>query len=164
MVKFCYIALCLLLCIQCREAAPDTAGEDSQELDLTQAELPTKDQPAPAVRELLSGWKEYQDLASSLDGIYRVGNREELRLLLEEILEKEKALGESEYPELFDRPQVFSRQKVFKTYLLKTKASIEYRTDPLPAARDMIAAFNALGRQFNVLVNSQLDTTLISDE
>ena len=115
-------------------------------------------------REIVSSWPEFLSLEKSLDGFFRVENNEELSLLLDELIDKEKAVAESDYPELFATPQIYSRQKVFKTYLLKTKATIIYRTDPRPPAEEMIRAYNDLCTQFNTLVNNQLDKELLNEE
>ncbi|HZJ20127.1 MAG TPA: hypothetical protein VFD35_07215, partial [Pricia sp.] len=64
----------------------------------------------------------------------------------------------------FDKPQVKSRQKVFKTYILKVKGDIFYRIDPQESVVEMIKAYNAFRNQFNVVVNNTLDTDLILEE
>ena len=79
-------------------------------------------------------------------------------------MEKQNALAVSNYPEIFDKPQVKSRQKVFKTYILKVRATLEYRKDPMESTIEMVNAFNGLRNQFNVMVNYNLDTKMILDE
>lgn len=164
MVRLRFIALCLLLLSGCRDATLRQDVEVSEEENLKGAEFPKKTVLRADVREIINVWPEFQELESSMDNLYRVENREELQLLLDELIEKEKALAESEYPELFKTPQVFSRQKVFKTHLLQVKANLEYRTETREAVDGMIEAYNILCNQFNVLLNSKLDTDLLSDE
>jgi hypothetical protein len=164
MVRLCFIALCLLLLSGCRDATVLQEVAVSEEENLRGAAFPKKAVLRTEVREIIDDWPEFQELESSMDKLYRVENREELQLLLDELIEKEKALAESEYPELFDRPQVFSRQKVFKTHLLQVKANLEYRTKTMEAVDGMIEAYNILCNQFNVLLHSNLNTDLLSDE
>lgn len=136
-----------------------TGNEGLQDL-----ELPHKVSLNSSARELVNEWPEYLSLETSLDGFDRVENREDLSLLVEEILEKEKAISASNYPPRFDKPQVKSRQKVFRTQLLKVKAHLEYRTEAMPALNEMMEAYNAMCTQLNVIVNNNLDTELLSDE
>jgi hypothetical protein len=154
----------LLVVWSCQEGKqqPEEADTGSQNLD--SLALPGKGALNPAARQLVVEWPEFLSLETSLDGFQRIENIEDLRLLVEEILEKEKLLSESEYPERLDKPQVQSRQKVFRTRLLKVKAQLEYRTDPRPALSEMMEAYNALTAQLNVIANNNLDTDLITDE
>ncbi len=164
MARLCFISFCLLLFYGCRDA-PETeevaaaAGEK-----LKGAEFPEKTALRPEVREIVNGWPEFRELESSMESLYRVANSEELLLLLDELVDNEKAMAESEYPDLFNKPQVFSRQKVFKTRLLQVKANLEYRKETSVAVEDMIGAYNILCNQLNVLLNSNLDTDLLSDD
>jgi hypothetical protein len=84
--------------------------------------------------------------------------------VLDDLVEKQKALEDSEYPPAFDLPQVRSRQRVMKTFILKTRAAVEYRVDATDPAVEMIEAYNAMRNQFNVIVNNTFDTKLILDE
>ena len=68
------------------------------------------------------------------------------------------------YPASFDIPQIKGRQKVFKTYILKTKGDLEYRQDPKESLIEMINAFNNLRNQFNVVVNNTLPDELRANE
>ena len=70
----------------------------------------------------------------------------------------------SVYPAEFDIPQIKGRQKVLKTYILKTKGDLEYRLDPENSLKETIQAFNALREQFNVVVNNTLPEDLIKNE
>ena len=68
------------------------------------------------------------------------------------------------YPNSFDIPQIKGRQKVFKTYVLKTKGDLEYRQNPKESLVEMITAFNDLRNQFNVVVNNTLPDELRANE
>lgn len=160
----CITMVVLFLLVNCKDRADTEQAVATDNTSLKTGELPEIMNVNPRARELLNAWPEFLDLENSMPSVYRVANREELRLLLDEIIEKEKAVADSVYPTGFDKPQVYSRQKVFKTYLLKAKAMLEYRTDPTEATVEMLNAYNALRREFDVLVNNPLDTNLISDD
>ena len=113
---------------------------------------------------ILETWPEFNELDVAFDALYSVENNEELILLIDQLIEKQNALTSSTYPEAFDIPQVKSRQKVLKTYILKVKATLEYRKDPIEPTIEMVTAFNGMRNQFNVVVNSTLDTKMILDE
>lgn len=114
--------------------------------------------------EIIKDWQEFKGLETTFESLYRVDNREDLTLVIEDLIEKQKILEASSYPKAFDMPQIKSRQKVFKTYILKTKGSLEYRTGVKESTLEMVTAYNALRNQFGVLANSVLDTNLILNE
>ncbi len=164
MAKLYLLVLCLALCCQCRQARDTGQEGTTQEARLQLSGLPKKIPLTPGARELVSDWPEYLELENSLDELSRVETREDLRLLLDELLEKEKALAASDYPDLFDAPQVKGREKVFKTYLLKAKAQLEYRQNPMAATGEMMTAYNVLCDELNTMVRGTLDRKLLSDE
>ena len=84
-----------------------------------------------------------------------------MALTIDDLIEKQKELVASEYPEKFDIPQIKSRQKVFRTYILKIKGDLYYYQNPEESIMQMFEAYNAFRNQFNVVVNNTLDTNLI---
>ena len=114
--------------------------------------------------EAIKGWQEFKTLETTFESLYRVDNREDLTLVIEDLIEKQKMLEASSYPEIFNKPQIKSRQKVFKTYILKTKGNLEYRVGVQESTLEMVTAYNAFRNQFGILVNSVLDTNLILNE
>ncbi len=139
-----------------------SSGISVIEIDVSQ--LPQRSAINPRANAILKDWPAFQELETSFDGLYRVENNEDLILVVEEMVKRQNELEDSDYPEAFDIPQVKSRQKVFKTYLLKLKAASEYRTEVMPPAREMLEAYNAFREQFNIIVNNTLDLNLILDE
>ena len=92
--------------------------------------------------------------------LYTSEYAEDLILVTEDMIEKQKELEASSYPLEFDIPQIKGRQKVLKTYILKIKGDLEYRVNPEASLKEMIGAFNALRDQFNVVVNNTLPQDL----
>lgn len=143
----------------------DGAPTESKEIQFLQiSELPSKSSINPKASAIVGNWKEFNDFDAGLDALYSVTSREELAIVLDDLVERQKHLENEPYPESFDIPQVKSRQKILKTFILKTRAAVEYRTDATPAAVEMITAYNSLRNQFNVIVNNTLDTKLLTDE
>ncbi len=115
-------------------------------------------------RAILNEWPEYNTMAASVESVYRAENEEDLILVIEDIIEHQKLLEESVYPETFDTPPIKSRQRVLKTYILKVKAALENRTELTVPVTDMIVAYNSMRLQFNVIVNNNLDSLLILNQ
>ncbi|MGB5667147.1 MAG: hypothetical protein WBM53_09885 [Maribacter sp.] len=164
MRKLLYIGTLLLVILSCREKTQETVSEDTSDYELSTEEWPKKFMVNSTASKILNEWPEFNALEVSYDALYNIANRDDLSLNIENIIEGLKLLEDSEYPEQFNKPQIKSRQKVFKTYVLKVKGDLIYRLDPQESVLEMINAFNSLRKQFNVIVNNTLDTKLILDE
>lgn len=157
---FC-IAIFFALCISCKQPPEEVEIKKVTTEEWAIDSLPNRVAMNSKVLQIMKDWPEFNTLDLSFDALYKAENREDLILIVEDFVEKQKILAASEYPEVFNIPQIKSRQKVLKTFILKTKAALEYRTDLLEPARELIIAYNALREQFNVTVNNTLDTNLI---
>ena len=164
MRKIMPILTLFILLQACQETKGE--GESSKEeiqffaLDSMPSRVALNSKAANIVRN----WREFNDLETGFDALSTVVNEEDLILVLEDLVDKQKQLEEGFYPPEFDIPQVKSRQKVLKTFIYKTRAAAEYRIDATDPAIEMINAYNALRAQLNVIVNNTLDTELIIDE
>lgn len=164
MVKRVFLGVFLLLWLSCKEHKADVGGDDTVSHEIPADNWPKKNNiDAKALKEL-EDWAAYQTLESSFDALYTVTNREDLSLVIENMIEAQKNLAKSKYPEPFDTPRVKSRQKVFTTYMLKVKGDLYYRIDPRESILQMIAAYNAFRNQFNIIVKNTLDTQLILED
>ncbi len=146
-----------------KEGKPDTVVNSTTQFVSFQNTPKTVTINAEASK-ILSSWPEFQALQNSFEVMYRAENNEDLVLAIDDILEKEKALRESIYPEVFDKEQIKSRQKVVRTFLLKIKASLAESTDVNEPIKQMLTARNAFRNQFNRIISSKLDTKLILNE
>ncbi|NNE02190.1 MAG: hypothetical protein HKN52_03405 [Eudoraea sp.] len=164
MRKIMLLVLVVLSAVSCKENTNDIADNDIDPITLELKKLPKRAAVNAKAAAILKDWVAYNAFNTTFDGLYNVENMEDLDLVLEDLIEKQKELAESEYPMEFDIPQIKSRQKVVQTFILKTSATVEYRTDPTEPAIEMINAYNALRNQFNVIVNNTLDTNLLLDE
>lgn len=153
-----------LLLLSCNQNRNNSSVDGAGEGDFTTEGLPKVFQVNAKAKEILGSWPEFNGLESSFEALYQAKNKEDLGFVIDDLIEKQKLLAASTYPEAFDIPQIKSRQKVFRTYILKVKASLEYRTETTTPALEMVQAYNAMRNQFNVIVNNTLDTQLILDE
>ena len=113
---------------------------------------------------ILESWPEYNAFDTSVEVLYKAENLEDLAIALEDLIEKQKLLLKSKYPEDYNVPQIKSRQKVVLTYMLKLKADLEYRLPTEVSTRELLEANNAMRTQFNVEINNPLDNSLILEE
>ncbi len=164
MKKLFFVGLILGFFISCGKEIKEVSTEDSTEANFDQKKFPPKVAITSRANDSIKNWPEFKAFETSFDAVYRIENKADLSLAIEDLIEKQKLLDASVYPKLFDNPQIKSRQKVLKTFILKTKGNLEYQMDTREATIEMINAYNALRNQFNVMVNNTIDTKLIFDE
>ncbi len=164
MRKIVLAAAAVLFFLSCQEQPAGATDETSRNENLSLSSLEKVVETDPKAMEYLNAWPEYRALESEIERVYESENKEDLILVVEELIQKQNALEASVYPEPFDVPQIRSRQKVFKTYLLKLKAALDDRSEALTPAKEMVVAYNAMRKQFNVIVNNTLDTNLILED
>ncbi len=164
MRKLCYCIAVLLLLMACKNNNGTPDETQDEELAFNYQKMPKKLDLNPEATKLVEDWVEFKTLSSSFDVLYRARNNEDLILAIDDLIEKEKLLAASTYPGVLDDFQIKSRQRVLKTYFLKVKASILNNHDATEPTIEMLEAYNAFRRQFNVVLNSQLDEKLILDE
>lgn len=155
----------ILLLISCKGDKDQTIAEDTSSFEIRTDEWPPKAGPNPKTSEIIKNWEEFNALEISFDAIYNIENTEDLSLVLEDLIEKQKALAESTYPEPFNKPQIKSRQKVFHTFVLKSKGDLIYRIDSQKSVLEMIDSHNAMINQMNAITSNTLDLkTLLERE
>lgn len=164
MIRFILLAIVCITFTCCQDKKPELISNDSSAYEISTEKWPKKSDVNAKAQDILKDWEEYNAFEASFDALYNVANRDDLELTIEDLIEKQNALEISKYPEKFDQPQVKSRQKIFKTYMLKVKGDIFYRTDPQESVVEMIDAYSAFRDQFNVTVNNTLNTDLILEE
>lgn len=148
----------------CKDGVGDIPGTEETGWEIVASNLPKKSTINPKAQAIVLKWKEFYAFEKSFDQIYTSEFREDFVLVIEDLIEKQKALESGTYPKEFDIPQIKGRQKVLKTYILKIKGNLEYRQNPESSIKEMIAAFNAMREQFNITVNYTLPEDLINDE
>jgi hypothetical protein len=152
-----------MLLVSCKEKKGQDA-EDTSAYDISIKNWPSKSNVNAKVGAIIEKWPEYGDLDTTFDGLYTVENTEDLSLIIEDLIKNQKLLAESGYPESFDKAQIKSRQKVFHTFILKTKGDLEYRLDPQKSVTEMINAYNSMRNQFEIIANNTLDIKKLLEE
>ena len=164
MIRFILLTIVCLGFTSCQDKKPELVSSDTSSYEISSEKWPKKSEVNAKAQDILKDWAEYNAFETSFDALYNVANRDDLKLTIEDLIEKQNAMETSKYPEKFDIPQVKSRQKIFKTYMLKVKGDVFYRTEPQKSVVEMINAYSAFREQFNVVVNNTLNTNLILEE
>ena len=164
MQRLFFYGLVLFLSCTCKPKNQEVAAAPDSAFEIDRSEWPEKIGFDAKVTSAIINWKEFSALEGSFDGLYKVDNTEDLTLVIEDLEVKQKALVKSEFPEVFDLPQIKGRLTLFNTFLLKVKGDLYYRLDMHKSVLEMINAYNALRKQFNITVNNTLDTKLIFEE
>jgi len=153
-----------LVFFSCNTKEKEVSSTQEQIVKIETKKWPKKSAIGSNASAILSEWPEFNAFDSSFDPIYDIEGKEDLILIIKDLIEKQKLLAKSKYPEEFNLPQVKSRQKIALTYLLKTKADLEYQNNAEESVIEFINAYNAMRSQFNVLLNNTLNNKLILDE
>ncbi|MBD1261558.1 hypothetical protein HZY62_13215 [Maribacter polysiphoniae] len=164
MHKFLVVLVVFLVSVSCKEKKDETGGEDASRYEIVTDKWPKKLAVDPKAEAILKQWPEYMAMDVGFDAIYNAANKEDLSLTIDDLINEQKLLEDSTYPKEFDSPQIKSRQKVFKTYLLKVKGDLVYFLDPETSVHEMIESYNIMREQFNAVVNHTLDAKLILDQ
>lgn len=160
-------ALCIFFgwIVSCQGDKTQAAAADTSSFEIQTEAWPKKATPNAKTGEITKEWEAFTTLQIAFDALYNVGNTEDLSLVLEDLIEKQKLLEESDYPITFNTPQIKSRQKVFHTYILKTKGDLIYSIDVQKSVLEMISAHNAMLNQMNSMTSNTLDLkTLLEEE
>ena len=154
----------LLLLTACRKADATPQAEAYPEAGKDSLQLPPTIALSAEAQAGAEGWAAFSTLQKRMESIYRTESTEDLKLLLEELVEACKELEASEFPDRFNRPSVRSREKVFRTFLQKTQADLHYRVDAGESLNQALQAYNAFREQLNRVAVADLDPTIFEYE
>jgi hypothetical protein len=164
MNKLFLIVLFLIGCVACGEKKTEEVQKDPSVDLVALKKLPKKESASFKATEILKDWTEYNALNTAANAVYTIDTKEDLIVVLEDLVEKQKLLEASTYPEVFDRADIKSRQKVFKTKVLQVKFDLEYDKNPRKTVIEMVKAYNAFNNQFSVVIKSTLNAEILFDE
>lgn len=164
MLKMFTFFIVLVFISSCKNVVSESTTVQDSGWDTVLDSLPLKSRVDSKAQTILNDWLEFIAMERSFDKMYTSEFREDFVLIVEELVENQKKMEESNYPTAFDIPQIKGRQKIVKTYILKIKGDLEYRQNPKESMLEMITAFNNLRNQFNVVVNNTLPDELRANE
>ncbi len=159
----CFVFLFLAF-LSCNENKGPVANETSEPASFSFQDYPKLIELEESVLPTVSSWPEYMALENSIAVLKRATNTEDLKLAIDDLIDKEKALAESTYPAEFDKLPIKSRQQVFRTFLYKVKGNLQDNRAIQEGMEQLINAYNAYKKQYNFLSSTTLDPKLILDE
>jgi len=164
MKKLHFLGVVVLLFFSCNRMQKGEKIVEVASPEISSLEWVKKSTVNSKAAAILTTWPEYNAFDSSLDALYDGKNMQDIAIGIEDLINQQKLLLKSEYPEDFNVPQIKSRQKVLGTYLLKTKAHLEYGLPIQEVLDELLVANNAMRNQFNVTVNNPLNNSLTLEE
>ncbi|MEM8927153.1 MAG: hypothetical protein AAGC45_03030 [Bacteroidota bacterium] len=164
MVKYAFWLIVLVWVSSCKDTSAE-AVDPAQEPDaFSIQDYPKLIEMDPEVFTVVSSWPEFMAMENSFDVLKRASNTEDLKLAVDDLIEREKALGEGDYPEAFDKLQIKSRQQLLRTFLYKVRGNLLDNRDISEGMEELINAYNSLKNQLNVIGGNTLDAELILNE
>ena len=148
-MKKTVIFLALMGLFSCGEKQVDKQEEMGTNLSLDYSDLPEFSPLSVTSDSIVNEWPSFDALDQRMGALKSVISLPDLKMLVAELIEKEGAILKDGYPEDFNTPEVKSRQRLLRTYLLKTQALMNQSQDPKAATLETIAAYNALKEQLN---------------
>ncbi len=148
----------------CKTQGDQEVASDQNAQEFSFRNMPKDVELVGKAQLILEDWEEYRNLEDSFSVLKRAANTEDLKLAIDDLLEKEVALAKGEYPAPFNQLQIKSRQQVLRTFILKIKGNLEDRQNVQEALAQMLEAYNAMKMQFNILTSNTLDKELIDEE
>ena len=164
MRKCVFLFLFFLVIISCKEEAAKEVEVEEVPGSFSIQDYSKLQELAPDATEIVSSWPEFMAMEISMDVLKRASNTEDLKLAIEDLIEKEKALAESSYPKTFDILQIRSRQQLLRTFLYKVKGNLMDSREINESMEELITAYNAFKKQLNSISEKSLDVQLILNE
>lgn len=161
------IALLMLMLLPgCREKEQEEAPETSvREAEREAVELPELMRLQAGYEAEIAQWEMFGNLEIEVKKFQKAGAGEGV-LIVEDLLNLEKQLSASEFPEKFDIPAVKSRLLVLKTYLLQTKSLLSaQQVNEVPDHQkiNIIEAFNAIKNQLAQTLTDDMTEQLLEN-
>lgn len=164
MWKYVVTLFILGLIFSCKKQKQDEQVTVQEPEAFSIQSFPKEVEVVPEALPVLNGWPEYMALENSFTVLKRATNTEDVKLAIDDLIEKERELAKAQYPVDFDKLQIKSRQQLFRTFLFKIQGNLIDNRDITEGMEQMITAYNALRTQFNILSSNTLDAKLILNE
>lgn len=118
----------------------------------------------PAAQRAIVDWPKFQEFDNSFTRLYKAENKEDLILIVDDLIEKHQELAASPPPEKLNSAQIKSRMVVVLTNLHLIKSSLYYSQPVTETLQNTVQAYNAFRSQMNIQVTNTLDTKTIFDD
>jgi hypothetical protein len=154
----------LLLFFACgKKQEIDTVNKSAVSV-LNYTDLPSFIPLTASADSVLLAWPNFKAFEERIKALPLVVSVPDLKMLVQELIEKDQIILNEVYPEALNFPEIKSRQRVITTFLLKTRAEILLSQDPKLATQELVQSFNALRDQINLLTSPKLNLNTFEDD
>jgi len=164
MRKYIILLLTLGMIWSCKKQKQNEQASVQEPEAFSIQNFPKEVEIVPEALPTLNSWPEYMAMENSFTVLKRATNTEDVKLAIDDLIEKERELAKAKYPDDFDKLQIKSRQQVFRTFLFKVQGNLLDNRDVTEGMEQMILAYSALRQQFNILSSNTLDVKLILND
>lgn len=148
----------------CKQQQSNTNPDTSRVMAIGEIQLPQLINLHPDTQKEILKWEKFQEFESSFKGLYSIENREDLKLVVQDLIEKYQELNASSPPEKLNLSQVKSRMVVVLTKLYLIKENLDYNQELESEIVAVVDAYNDLRAQMNSQLTNTLDTKTIEDD
>ena len=163
-MKYLGLICCFIGLVSCGTKQEKTTENAAPPAALNYTDVSEFTTFSASVDSVLLHWPSFKALDERVAAIKEVVSLPDLKLLVNELLEKEEMITKEGYPTSFNEASIKSRQRLVKTYLLKIKSAIELGQDPKPTVEEFIVAFNALKDHMNLIKSPTMNLETLKDD
>lgn len=163
-MRILFLFMGVLFLCSCKQQKTEIAEESSAGQDLQNMELPARIPLHPLAAKEILEWPEFREFDTSFSRLDGVENKEDLILVVEDLIAKHQELAASSPPDQLNTSQIKSRMVVVLTNLHLIKSKIHYNVAWEETVINTVVAYNALRAQMNIQVTNTLDTKTIIDD
>ncbi len=163
MMKTILTSFIILMCFSCKQVNNQSVEADANYL-VSVDNWPKTLKNNSKSKEILDKWTAFNAFDEAINNLYTIENKEDLNLIIEDLVEKHKLLKESKFPAEYNKSQIKSRLKVVHTFILKTKGNLTYSLNPEEPVIELLNAYNALLNQVNIISGNTFDIKTLLDE
>ncbi len=163
MTKIVLLGILLGVFFSCNQAKNKNVESDSNFL-VSVENWPQTSKINANSKEILDKWLAFNAFDDAINNLYTVENKEDLNLIIEDLIQKHELLKSSVFPVEYNKPQVKSRLKVVHTFILKTKGNLAYGLNSEEPVIEILNAYNALRNQVNIISSNTFDIKTLLEE
>lgn len=163
MTKTILFGFLLCFCFSCNQAKNKIVESDSNFL-ISVENWPETSKINSNSKGVIDKWLAFKAFDEAINNLYTVENKEDLNLIIEDLVEKHKLLKSSVFPTEYNISQIKSRLKVVHTFILKTKGNLTYGLNPEEPIKEMLNAYNDLRNQVDIISSNTFDIKTLLEE
>lgn len=150
--------------VACHNSPAKRAGDANVSSHWPMDSLPSIEVWQPTDSSWVSKTEGFTNFSNRLKDLNAVTSDPDLKMLIEELIEKERILETDTKEAPFDKPEVMSRLLVIRTFLGEIQANIENEQELRKPIQSLMEANNALQNQLSLQVKLEEAPQFQTDE